>query len=143
MHHEFIRCSPKWYGQRPRYDTLLIRTNPDAIGMPGMAVARVRLFISFVHNYIRYNTAYVEWFELDRDVPDPVTGMWVVKPERAHRRRVSSVIGLDSIVRGCHLMPYFDHTRLPNDFHYADSLDAFRRYYINWFVDYHAHETIL
>ena len=51
MHCEFIRCSPKWYGQCPRYDTFLVRTNPDVIGMPGMVVARVRLFISFVHNY--------------------------------------------------------------------------------------------
>lgn len=143
MHREIIRCSPRWYGERPRYDTILVCTNPDAFGMLGMAVARVRLFISFVHGYVRYNAAVVEWFELDGDQPDPVTGMWVVKPERVHGRRAMGVISLSSIVRSCHLIACYGRTRIPSGFHYADSLDAFRRFYLNWFVDYHSHETVI
>lgn len=143
MHREFIRCSPRWYGLRPRYDTVLIRTDNDAFGMLGMAVSRVRVFISFIHNYIRYNAAVVEWFELDGDVPDPVTGMWVVRPEHEHGKRVMGVVPLHSIIRACHLIGYYDRTHMPTNFHYADTLDAFRRFYLNWFVDYHAHETII
>ncbi|KAI0349050.1 hypothetical protein OH77DRAFT_1499678 [Trametes cingulata] len=73
MHQEIIRCVPHWYGQRPRYDTVLVQTDPDAPGMLGMTVARVRAFLSFTYDYVRYNCALVEWFELDGDEPDPVT----------------------------------------------------------------------
>ncbi|KAI1781964.1 hypothetical protein LXA43DRAFT_907186 [Ganoderma leucocontextum] len=143
MHSEFIRCSPQWFGSHPRYDTVLVQTDEDAVGMLGMTVARVRLFIFFVYSYVRYNCAYVDWFELESDEPDPVTGMWVVKPEMLDGQRATGVVHVDSIVRACHLIGCYGTTKVPKDFHYADTLDAFRRYYVNWFADYHAHETII
>ncbi|KAI0362819.1 hypothetical protein OH77DRAFT_1442803 [Trametes cingulata] len=143
MHQEMIRCAPRWYGARPRYDTVLVQTNPDAPGMLGMTVARVRAFLSFTHDYLRYNCALVEWFELDGDEPDPVTGMWIVKPEMVRGRHAKQVIPISSIVRACHLIGVYGRTRIPTDFHYADSLDAFRCYYVNWYADYHAHEVVI
>ena len=143
MHQEYIRCSPNWYGKQPRYDTVLISTNTEAAGMLGMNVGRVYAFLSFAYEYTRYECALVEWFELDGDVPDPVTGMWIVKPEKMGGRRIRSVIPLTMIVRACLLSPVHGRSRMPIAFHFTESLDAFRRYYINWYADYHAHEIIV
>lgn len=143
MHQEFIRCNPHWYGDRPRYDTVFVQTNPDLPGMLGMAVAHVRGLFSFVYDEMRYDCAFVDWFELDGDEPDPVTGMWVVKPEVLEQERVQSLIPVNSIIHACHLIGVYGHSSIPIDFHFADSLVAFKRYYVNWFADYHTHETVI
>lgn len=143
MHQEYIRCTSSWYGGAARYDTVLVQTDPDAFGMLGMTIARVRAFFSFVYEDVRRPCALVEWFELDGDEPDPVTGMWVVKPEIDDGHRVCAVIPVDSIVRACHLIGFYGKTKVPIGFGYTESLDAFRRYYVNWHADYHAHETII
>ncbi|KAI0351062.1 hypothetical protein OH77DRAFT_1506733 [Trametes cingulata] len=144
MHREIIRSTPLWYGLYPRYDTVLVSTDPNAIGMDGMTVARVRSFFSFTQDDIVHRCALVEWFILDDDVPDDVTGMWVVRPEvHEDGERVTDVIAVESIVRACHLIGKYGTTFLPADFKFYDALDAFRRYYVNWYADYHAHETIL
>ncbi|KAI0706396.1 hypothetical protein C8Q76DRAFT_771056 [Earliella scabrosa] len=143
MHQQYIRCNPTWNGGQPRYDTVLVRTEDEALGMLGMTVARVRMFVSFVYDYTRHEGALVEWFTLDGDQPDPVTGMWVVKPEVYHGQQSTSIIPLSSIIRACHLMPVYNHTRIPKSFHFTQTLGSFRRYYVNWFIDYHAHETII
>ncbi len=143
MHQEYIRCTPNWYNLGPQYDTMLVNIDEDAVGMLGMMVARVRAFLSFVYDTTRYECALVEWFEVDGDHPDPVTGMWTVKPEMVNGARVSSIIPISSIVRACHLIGFYGRTRLPVNFSSADSLVAFRRYYVNWFIDYHAHETVI
>ncbi|KAI1790354.1 hypothetical protein LXA43DRAFT_1148653 [Ganoderma leucocontextum] len=41
MQREMIRATPCWWGQYPRYDTVFISTDQDALGMDGMEVARV------------------------------------------------------------------------------------------------------
>ncbi|KAH9846008.1 hypothetical protein C2E23DRAFT_872599 [Lenzites betulinus] len=146
MHREMIRCTPSWYGAYSRYDTVLVTTDQDAIGMDGMTVARVLSFFAFTDSddSVLHQCALVEWFVLDDEVPDEATGMWVVKPELSgDGERVTDVISIKSIVRACHLIGVYGTTRLPADFAFHDSLDAFNRYYINWYADYHAHELIL
>ncbi|KAI1783349.1 hypothetical protein LXA43DRAFT_903775 [Ganoderma leucocontextum] len=143
MHQEFIRCSPRWYSDRPWCDTVFVQTNPDLPGMLGMAIARIRGLFSFVYDDMRYDCAFVDWFELDGDEPDPVTGMWIVKPEVHQRERVRSIIPINSIIRACHLIGVYGRSSIPVDFHFADSLVAFKRYYVNWFADYHVHETVI
>lgn len=143
MHQEFIRCSPRWYGDKPRYDAVFVQTNPDLPGMLGMTVARVRGLFSFVYDDLCHDCAFVEWFELDSDQPDPATGMWIVKPEMRERERAQSIIPINSIIRACHLIGVYSQSSIPVDFHFADSLVAFKRYYVNWFADYHIHETVI
>ncbi|KAI1785118.1 hypothetical protein LXA43DRAFT_900463 [Ganoderma leucocontextum] len=143
MHREIIRSTPSWYGKCPRYDTVLVVTNPDGWGMMRYRVARVRQFLSFIHLGINYPCALVEWFVTDANGPDTTTGMWIVRPEEVNGHSVTRVIPLSSIFRAFHLMPVFGHTFLPTDFHFSDTLDAFRAYYVNCYVDYHAHETII
>ncbi|EIW62427.1 uncharacterized protein TRAVEDRAFT_89569, partial [Trametes versicolor FP-101664 SS1] len=141
MHRETIRSTPRWFGQRPQFDTVLIQTDTNAPGMLGMTVARVRAFLSFTYGHIRYQCALVEWFDLVGEEPDPLTGMWMVKPEMAQGRPVTRIVPVGSIVRVCHLIGVYGRTKIPRSFHYADTLDAFRMFYVNWFIDYHAHEV--
>ncbi|KAI0682812.1 hypothetical protein C8T65DRAFT_750046 [Cerioporus squamosus] len=84
MHREMIRATPLWWGEYPRYDTVLVKTDPNAIGLDALTVARVRCFFLYKHKDVTHKCALVEWFTLDADEPDPVTGMWVVRPELDH-----------------------------------------------------------
>lgn len=142
MHREMIRCNPTWFKEIPRYDTVLVRVD-DTPGMRGLSVVRVRAFLSFVFEHVKYQVALVEWFTTDADQPDPLTGMWVVRPAYVGDIRSATIIPISSIVRACHLMPVFGNTPLPLDFSFIDTLDAFKAYYINHYIDYHAHETLL
>lgn len=143
MHREIIRCNPAWFGKVPRFDTVLVTTNLAVWGMPRFRIARVRQFLSLMHENFCHGGAFVEWFVTEDDAPDAVTGMWIVRPEFAHGVRVKSIIPLSSISRACHLMPVFGPFRLPTGFSYTDSLDAFAAYYVNHYIDYHAHEVLL
>ena len=124
---------------------MLVETDPDAAGMAGMTVARVLGCFAFSYGHDAHECAVVEWFEgEDADRPDPVTGMWTVTPELDEEgNRVVGVIHIDSIVRACHLIGVYGNATIPLDFDFSDSLDAFRRYYVNWYADYHAHEILL
>ena len=76
--------------------------------------------------------------------PDPVTGMWTVTAELDEDgERVVGVIHIDSIIRACHLIGFYGNATIPLDFDYSDSLDAFHRFYVSWYSDYHAHEILL
>jgi hypothetical protein len=112
--------------------------------MHGLLVARVRLFFTFCHEDIIYPCALVEWFSLFGDQPDINTGMWVVEPERtSNGRRLASVIHLDTISRGAHLLPVFDdNTPVPTSLHFSETLDSFRAFYVNKYIDHHAFETL-
>ncbi|KAI1783345.1 hypothetical protein LXA43DRAFT_903762 [Ganoderma leucocontextum] len=143
MHREIIRATPLWFQKFPRYDTVLVIVNTDLQGMMRYQVARVRQFMSFTYGNILYPCALVEWFVTDGNGPDAATGMWIVRPEEVNEQRITSIISLSSIERACHLMPVFGQTFLPVDFHFSETLDAFRAYYVNCYIDYHAHETII
>ncbi len=141
MHSEMIRCSSRWFKRYPRYDTVFVRLS-GAEGLRGMAVARVRGFLSFPYGMTMHECALVEWFELASDHPDPLTGLWVVKPEMAGNRRAVEVISTDSIVRASHLLAVHGRTRMPRGFHFSNTLNAFKRYFVNSYADYHTHELL-
>jgi hypothetical protein len=146
MYRERIRATPSWKkGNRsvPRYDCVLVDVSPSLSPMRGLLVGRVRLFFSFHHNGITYPCALLEWFEMFGDQPDADTGMWLVKPEYASDgSRSTSVIHLDSIARGAHLLPVFNETLIPISLHYSQTLDAFQSFYVNKYIDHHAFETL-
>jgi hypothetical protein len=57
------------------------------------------------------------------------------------RRRLRTVVHLDTFLRGAHLLPVFDGaTRLPVDFHFSYSLGAFEAYFINKYADNQMYE---
>ena len=142
MHHERIHATSLWHNEYPRYDCVYVTTGSKS-GMEGMHVARVRLFFSFVHQQTTFPCAFVEWFTLSDDCPDPETGMWVVEPEVDDNGEiVSSVIHIDTILRSAHLIPVFGDVTLSSGFHFSDSLDAFSAYYVNRYADHHSFEIV-
>lgn len=141
MRREIIRCNPLWHRSYSRYDTILVTVDPTTWGMPRFRVARIRQLLSVPYNVFQYDGALVEWFTTHGR--DPVTGMWLVRPEMDGEVRVSSVISLTAVARACHLQPALGDQFIPLDFSFADALDAFNEYYVNCYVDYHAHETII
>lgn len=147
MYRQRIRATHLWRRGDfpvPRYDTVLVSTGDDADGFDGTHVARVKLFFSFKHNDIEYPCALVEWFERVADKPEEETGMWLVQPELTpHNARHASVIHLDAVLRGIHLLPYFGDKFVSGDLHYSTTLDNFRYFYVNKHIDYHAFETVV
>ncbi|KAK7689333.1 hypothetical protein QCA50_007124 [Cerrena zonata] len=97
MPREIIRSNPNWRNEFPRYDIVLVRIDPDLEDMRGMIAARVKRFISFTHDATRMVCAVVEWFVPYGDGPDPITGMWIVKLEIKHGKRVIGIVHLDCI----------------------------------------------
>lgn len=141
MHKERIRATPYWRGGYPRYDCVFILNDPSIPGFRGLLAARVRLLFSFKHEGIYYPCALVSWFSPAGELPDDDTGMWVVAPTLDQcKKEVMSVVHLDCIVRGTHLIGIAGKNYLPHHFHFSDSLDAFSSFYINKFADHHAFE---
>jgi hypothetical protein len=140
MHQQMIRSNPSFRG-RPRFDTVLVKIG-EQDGFAGMAVARVLAFLVFKHEGVSYECCYVEWFRRRSDEPDPVTGYWVVEPDLdAQGQRCTDIIHIDCVVRPCHLIGECGDERLPRDL--SDSsvvLDVFSSFYVNHYIDYHAHE---
>ena len=142
MHREWIRATPSWKNGTSRYDCVFIGKDSEVEGFAGLYVARVKLFISFtVQDGVDYRCALVEWFSTYRDSPCEETGLWRVVPDRdARGRHVASLIHIDTILRGAHLIGVAGHQMLPKTLTHDQSLDVFRCFYVNKYVDYHAHE---
>ena len=99
------------------------------------------LFFKFSFNAVEYPSALVHWYSTVNESPDPVTGLWVVEPELLRGGRNMGVIHLDSIIHGAHLLPQF-----PSDapvyweINFTKTLDVYRSFYVNKYVDYHTFE---
>jgi len=109
-------------------------------GIAGMSIVRVMLFFSFEYDGVFYPCALVEWFT--KIGWDPVTGLWVVRPDTMHGKQDRTVLHMDSILRGAYLIPVYGIEKMPVDFHYSYSLDMFKAYYVNKYIDHHANEMI-
>ncbi|KAI5984735.1 hypothetical protein EDD15DRAFT_2375005 [Pisolithus albus] len=142
MRREKIRAIPVWHHGPARYDTLFVSTDDTFNGMLSMEVARVLCFFSFIYtNGYSYSCALIHWFDRIADEPDDLTGMWMVRPSfMADGSKNLSVIHVDSIVRGAHLLPIFGREQVPRSVDFHNSLDIYRGFYVNRFADYHAFE---
>lgn len=140
-----IRATLAWtHGKvvAPRYDCVLVEGVADQPGFEGMLVARVRLFFSFQYLETTYPCALVDWFENADVAVDRDTGMWAVKPEVRGAQRVSSVIHLDCVLRGAHLLAIFGKKFVPLNIRYHQTLDLFPSFYVNKYIDHHLFETV-
>ena len=141
MHKQRIRSTPSWRRGPPRHDCIFIEKDPELDGMRGLHVAQVLLFLSFSSRSTPYPCALVQWFVIVGDAPCSDTGMWMVKPEMEDDgTQVTSIIHVDTIIRGAHLIGVYGELFLPRDFSHFDSLTAFQACYVNKFIDYHANE---
>jgi hypothetical protein len=142
MKREHIRSVPSWRKRGERWDCALVVVDESEPGMRGMGVVQIWLLFSFTHGTKTYPCALVDWFKASGRGPDPVTGMWRVVPEVRNGEQVQSVIHLDTLLCGVHLLPIFGSGFLPPHFNYDDTLDAFSAYYISKYADHHSHEII-
>ena len=146
MYREVIRSTPLWpMGDipGPRRDCVFIDMgDSEGIGMRGLLVARVYLFFRFSHNNVNYPCALVHWYSTS-DEPDPSTGYWIVQPEFTRQgARNASVIHVDTILRGAHLLPRFlSDVPVYREINYMNVLDVFTSFYVNKFIDHHAFEV--
>lgn len=83
-----------------------------------------------------YECALLEWFETVGDQPDPTTDIWVVCPKMCNCQFYLLVVSIDTIICSCHLVCAYGGTRIPAHFHFSNSLDASKQFYVNPYTDY-------
>lgn len=141
MRREQIRSTPCFHGH-PRRDTVFVVLDDSQPGMKGMEIARVLLFFSFHYRRKSFSCALINWF-VHSDEPDADTGMWTVELEcEARGTPTVQVIEVEMIARGAHLLPVYGTSRVPDQFSHHNALDSFQSFFVNCFVDHHAHEFI-
>lgn len=126
------------------WDTVFVSLDKSQPGMQGMLVAHALLFFLFYDPYLNKEIpcVLVNLVIPQGDNPDEVTGMWMVCPEYQGSIQTLKVIHLDSIARGAHLLPVYGSGFLPEDFHYSFALDAFKFFFVNHYVNHHAHKFL-
>ncbi|KAL1675203.1 hypothetical protein EV122DRAFT_292873 [Schizophyllum commune] len=142
MHRERIRSTPSWYGL-PRRDTVLIDIGADDAVMKGMNIGRVHLLLSFQHNNTVLPCSLIHWLTPTTDSRDDETGTWMADPEYMDDGSPAlEVVHIQSIARGVHLIGACGSSFLPDDFHYSNSLEAFKTFHVNHYSDHHMHEFL-
>jgi hypothetical protein len=142
LRREYIRATPSWRNGAARYDCVFLNTDPTMEGMRGLEVARVLAFFSFIFNGEEYQCALIHWFCRIDSEPDQDTGMWIVEPEfNIDEQPHIAIVHVDSIYRAAHLIPVFRTNRyICRSLSMHDTLDTFKEFYVNKFVDHHAFE---
>jgi hypothetical protein len=141
LRRERIRSTPSFHGHERR-DTVFVVLDESKTGMEGMEIGRVLLFFSFHYRRKNYSCALINWYVHDGE-PDRDTGMWTVQLEcDVGGQPTIEVVDIDTIARGAHLLPIYGSSRLPDDFSHHDALDSFNSFFVNHFIDHHAHEFI-
>lgn len=147
LYRETIRSTPMWKTSgitAPRRDCILLETGSGVAGVRGLDVARVHLFFSFVLEEEEFQCALVHEFCKSFTDPDPDNGLWVFEPDYNNDGyRIMSVVHVDSIVRAAHLLPVFKaRTPIPREINFTNTLDVFKAFYLNKYIDYHAFEIL-
>ena len=141
---EQIKATLSWFRGPERFDTVFVNTDNTCEGMQAMEVARIICFFSLLcTNGVSYSCALVHWFDYVVDEPDDLTRMWMVKlsflDDNTH---YLSVVHIDTIVHAAHLIPIFGQEPVPSEVNLHNSLDVYRGFYINHFIDHHAFELV-
>ncbi|KAJ7159339.1 hypothetical protein C8R43DRAFT_881825, partial [Mycena crocata] len=138
--------SGHWRKIGPRRDCAFVVEDQNTNGFRALSVVHVKLFFSFQYDGVDYPCALVEWYKKIGRGPDSDTGMWMVEPEvRRNRGRdtVTTVVHLDSFLRGAHLIPVYGSKFLQSGFRHTWSLDTFEAFFVNKYIDVHANIRVL
>lgn len=143
MHREYIRATPSWRQGPARYDCIFVNSDDtEAGGTHRLEIARVMSFFSIVqaHKEEEYQCALIHWFSRPDTEPDEDTGLWVVEPEFDDDGNPHlAIVHVDSIYRAAHLLPVYRTNQFTSrSLTMHDTLDTFKQFYFNKFVDYHA-----
>ena len=140
MRSERIRSTAQWWGGPACRDCIFIEHSAEVPGFCGLYIAQVEAFLKVVHERKDYPCAVVSWFSTMGDTPCRDTGLWMVKRDLDRGSKVMSIIHLDTILRGAHLIGISGKSFVPKDMHSTDSLTAFRTFFVNKYIDYRVHE---
>jgi hypothetical protein len=141
MRYECIHAVDMWRNGPGRYDCVFVSTDSAAEGMHGFDIAHVKLLFPFKHEGTIYPCALVHWYSHVGDSPNEDTGMWVVEPDYGEDgAHFVAVIHLDTIFRAAHLIPVYGDEFVPTHLSFTQTLDAFRAFYVNKYIDHHAFE---
>jgi hypothetical protein len=144
MRKETIRSTPSWRGKLRR-DTVFLNHNPSLPGMRGLRIARVRHFLRLETARDRsFACALVHMWEVIGNEPDEDTGMWAARPLMSgiNCSPVLDVVSLAVVRRASHLVPIFSAERahwIPLRHCFSTTLDTFRSFYINKWIDHNAY----
>ena len=84
----------------------------------------------------------IHWYVCD-DEPDIDTEMWTVQLEHdQHGIPTVQVIEVETIAYAAHLLPFYGSSRVPDDYSCHDALDSFYSFFVNHFINNHAHELL-
>jgi hypothetical protein len=140
MHQQMIHSNPSFRGRRC-FDTVLVKIT-DANRFMGMSLACVMVLLVVRHKHVSYECCLVEWYCQLLDERDPVTGLWIVEPKLNSQGECSTdIIHIECILWPCHLIGVCGDKNLSCNF--SDSsvvLDVFHAFYVNHYIDYHAHQ---
>ena len=76
---------------------------------------------------------YIEWF-ISISLPDPTTGMHIVKRSTRLHKRKSEIISINDLVSGCHLMAKCG-TQIDQSFTTDDVLEKATTFFLNPYID--------
>lgn len=143
MRHERIRSVKSWRSGPARYDCVFMESDSSENGFSGLLVGRVFAFFHFTYLAQTYPCALIQWYSTVGDTPCDQTGLWMVEPDYNREGLPNlEVVHIDCLYRGAHLIGVTGDSRLPIiGFSSSNSLDAYSSFYINKYIDYHAHET--
>ncbi|KAN0132708.1 hypothetical protein V8E53_009379 [Lactarius tabidus] len=139
--HEQIQSTPNFFGH-PHHDTVFVVIDNSQLGMEGMEIGHILLFFSFEYRCKNFSCVLINWF-VHADSRDSDTGMWTMRQEFDRCGEPTlEVIHLNSIARAAHLLPVYGQSHIPEDFNHHTALDSFNSFFVNHYVDHHAHEFI-
>ncbi|KAF8334796.1 hypothetical protein F5887DRAFT_1063466 [Amanita rubescens] len=135
---EFICATQSWRKGVSRFDCMLYKgdtLNPRSMRI--LQVVRARLFFRFGYCNKLYSCALVHWFRTLENEPDEDTGMWKIEPIfGVDGKPWATVVAVKDLVRAAHILPIFDSTFAEKDLTFDQTLDKFKLFYVNKFVDH-------
>jgi hypothetical protein len=143
MKRERIRCTSDWRCRGRREDCVIVDVDPaEAPG--GLQAARVKLLFTLKYGQEKpYECALVHWYADHASAPDEDTGMRILSPSvREDGHADLDVVHLDSIVHAAHLTPVYGPEFVPDHLSFSDTLDIFRAFYLNCWIDHHMYHLI-
>jgi hypothetical protein len=161
---DIVRCTSTDLKIGQEDFVLVYTANKDAMaeGMDGKRIAQVRLLFTIDYwsttsrQMCKLELAYVDWFQLVGTTPHSDNGMFeVAKKMKMTRKssvgdyslrntptlRDSSIINIDDILRGVHLIPKFGKgpiSRRPIN----TVLQETTHYYVNSYIDHHMYNVM-
>ena len=138
---ERIHSVPIWRGGPARRDCIFIEHSPNLAGFRGLHVAQVYAFLKLKHNRKTFPCALINYFSTIDDEPCTITGMWKVRCDIDNNgQRILDIVHLDAVLQGAHLIGISGDRLVPRELDHTNALDAFKTFYVNKYVDYHAHK---